>query len=377
MKIPLFKIYTDEGDIKAVNEVIKSGRDWAIGPKIEEFEKAVAKYVGAKYALSFNSGTSGLHALMLAYGFLPEDEIIVPAFTFIATANSPIFVGAKPVFAEIENETFSLNPEDVEKKITPRTKAIMVVQYGGCAGRIKEIKRIAKEHNLILIEDAAESLGAEVDGKKVGTFGDSAMFSFCAPKVITTGEGGIVVTDNKNIYEKIKLIRSHGRLETANYFASLAFMDYVSLGYNFRMSNITAALGLSQLKKIEKIIKMRKKNAYYLTSKLSGVEEIYLPIEPENYRHIFQMFTIRTSDKKIRDALKEYLNKKGIMAKIYFPSIHLYDFYRKRFGFKNGDLPATEKISDCVLTLPMYPELNKKQMDYMASAIKIFFKTKL
>jgi dTDP-4-amino-4,6-dideoxygalactose transaminase len=372
MKIPLFKIYTDKSDIAAVADVIKSGRDWAIGPHIEEFEKSVAKYTGAKYAAAFSSGTSALHALMAAYGFKQGDEIIVPSFTFIATANAPLFVGAKPVFAEIEGDTFGLRPEDVEKKITKKTKAIMVVHYGGCACKIKEIKKIAEKHKLILIEDAAESLGAEVGGKKVGTFGDSAMFSLCAPKVITTGEGGIIITGNKDIYEKIKLIRSHGRLETANYFNSSSYMDYISLGYNFRMSNITAALGLSQLKKIEKIIQMRIKNARYLSSKLSGFPEILLPEEPKNYRHIFQMYTIKAGNKKNRDVLKDYLNKKGIMAKIYFAPIHLTDFYKKSFGFSKGILPATENLSDVVLTLPMYPELTKKEMDYIAQEIKSF-----
>ncbi len=373
MQIPLFKIYTDKSDVKAVSDVIKSGKDWAIGPKIEEFEKAVAKYVGTNYALAFNSGTSALHSLMLAYGFGPGDEIIVPAFTFIATANSVLFAGAKPVFAEIEGEMFGLDPKDVESKITKNTKAIMVVHYGGCACKIKEIERIAKKHKLLLIEDTAESLGAEVGGKKVGTFGDSAMFSFCAPKVITTGEGGVIVTNNKDVYEKMKLARSHGRLETANYFTSSAYMNYVSLGYNFRISNISAALGISQLKKIEKIINMRRKNARYLTSKLSGLSEISLPQEPKDYRHIFQMYTIKVGNKKIRDELKDYLNKIGIMAKIYFSPIHLTDFYKKSFGFSKGSLPATENLSDVVLTLPMYPELAEKEIDYMVQKIKNFF----
>lgn len=374
MKIPLFKIYTDKNDISAVTKIIKSGKDWAIGPQIAEFEKAIAKYTGSKYAAVFSSGTSALHALMIACEFVKDDEIIVPAFTFIATANSPLFVGARPVFAEIEGETFGLDPADVEKKITKKTKAIMVVHYGGCSCKIKKIKEIAKKHNLILIEDAAESLGAEIGGKKVGTFGDSAMFSFCAPKVITTGEGGVIVTDNKDIYEKIKLVRSHGRLEVANYFTTAAYMDYVSLGYNFRMSNINAALGIAQLKKIEKIIQMRRKNSSYLTSKLSGLPIVSLPKEPAGYRHIFQMYTIKVSDKKTRDDLKNHLNNKGIMAKVYFPPIHLTDFYKKSFGFAEGDLPVTENLSDRVLTLPMYPELSKKEMDFVSAEIKNFFK---
>jgi len=371
----LFKIYTDKKDIKAVTDVVKSGMNWAIGPRIEEFEKAVAKYVGAKYALAFNSGTSGLHSLMLAYGFSEGDEIIVPSFTFIATANSPLFVKAKPVFAEIESKTFGLDPDDVERKITTKTKAIIAVHYGGCACQIEKIKKIAEKHKLILIEDAAESLGAKAGNKKVGTFGDAAMFSFCGPKVITTGEGGVVITNNKDIFEKMKLIRSHGRLETENYFSSTGYLDYVDLGYNFRISNITASLGLSQLSKIGKVISMRQKNAQYLSKKLSGFKAIILPMAPENYSHIFQMYTIIVAGgKTVRDNLKDFLNKKGIMSKVYFNPIHLSKFYTEKFGYKAGDLPETEKISDQVLTLPMYPDLTKKEMNYIADEIKSFFR---
>lgn len=373
MKIPLFKIYADSKDAKAVVEVIKSGMNWAIGPKIEEFESAVAKYVGVRYALAFNSGTSAMHALMLAFSFKPGDEIIVPSFSFIATANAPFFVGAKPVFAEIESNTFGLDPEDVEKKITKKTKAIMPVHYGGNCCRIEEIRKIAKKHKLILIEDAAEALGAKVKNKKAGSFGDAAIFSLCAPKIITTGEGGIAVTNDRRIYEKLKLIRSHGRLEAANYFESSLPMDYIQLGFNFRISNISAALGISQLAKIEKIIKMRQKNARYLFKKLADLDNIILPQPLSGNYHIFQMFTIIVKGgKNDRDSLKKHLNGRGIMAKIYFDPIHLSHFYRAS-GYKKGNLPKTEEISAQVLTLPMYPGLSKKEIDFMASEIKKFF----
>jgi len=372
--IPLFKIFWDKKDVESVTEVIKSGANWAIGPKIEEFEKAVSAYVGTKYALAFNSGTSALHALMIAYGFGPGDEIIVPAFSFIATANSPVFVGAKPVFAEIEDVTFGLDPKDIEKKITKKTKAIMPMHYGGSACQIGEIKKIADKNNLILIEDAAESLGTKVGKKMVGTFGDSAMFSFCGPKVITTGEGGVIVTNNKEVYEKMKMVRSHGRLETENYFTTSDYMDYVELGYNFRMSSITAALGISQLGKIDKVIKMRRENASYLTNKLSGMKEITTPNARKGGFVSYQMYTIKLRDgKKTRDMLKDYLNKAGISAKVYFEPIHLSKFYRDKFGFKKGDLFVTENISGEVLTLPMYPSLTKKEMDYIVKNIKTFF----
>ena len=374
--IPLFKIYWDKKDTKAVNQVIESGRDWAIGAKIEEFETKLAKYVGAKYAVAFNSGTSGLHALLIAAGITEGDEVIVPSFTFIATANACLMVGAKPVFAEIENETYGLSPADVEKKITPKTKAIMVVHYGGLGCNIEEIKKIADKHHLLLLEDAAESLGAKVNGKNVGTFGLASMFSFCGPKVITTGEGGMIATDSKDIADKLKLLRSHGRAEVANYFSSSEYMDYVQLGYNFRMSNITAALGVSQLEKIGKIISLRQKNANYLAKKLAGVKQIMLPATPKGFTHIYQMFTIYIEGgSKVRDGLQSHLNKKGIGAKVYFYPIHLTSFYRNDYGYKKGDLPQTEKISDSVLTLPLYPGLTKKEMDYMAKEVIEFFKT--
>jgi len=373
-KIPLFKIYWDREDVKAVSKVIKSGRNWATGEYVDKFERGVAKYVSARYAISFNSGTSALQSLMIALGIGPGDEVIVPSFSFIATANVPLFVRAVPIFAEIESETYGLDPKDVEKKITKKTKAIMPVHYGGCACKIKELKKIARKHKLLLIEDAAESLGAQIGNKKVGSFGETAMFSFCAPKVITTGEGGVIVTNFKEIYEKLKLLRSHGRAESADYFSSAEYMDYLKLGYNFRMSNILASLGISQLKKLNKIIKLRKQKARYLSEKLSKIEEIRLPGFPKGYSHIYQIYTIYIKKGKgLRDALKEHLNKKGIMAKVYFPCIHLTKFYRKKFGCKKGDLPITEKISESVLTLPMYPDLKRKEIDFIVKEIKNFF----
>ncbi len=231
-KIPLYKVYWDKSDVKAVTKVIKRGTYWAVGPEIEEFERVVANYVGVKYGVSFNSGTSALHAVLLAYGIRQGDEVIVPSFTFIATANAPLFVGAKPVFADMEDSTFGLDPNDVERKITKKTKAIMPIHYGGLPCRIEELKKIADEYDLLLIEDAAESIGASINGRKVGSFGNAAMFSFCGNKVITTGEGGIILTNSGEIYERLKLIRSHGRLESEPYFMTTKMLDYIMLGYN-------------------------------------------------------------------------------------------------------------------------------------------------
>jgi len=368
----LFKIYWDKEDVRAVKNAIEKGMFWAIGPNIEEFEKGISEYIGAKYSLVFNSGTSALHAALLAHGIGNDDEVIVPSFTFIATANAPFFVGAKPVFADIEEDTYGLDPEDVKEKITKKTKAIIPVHYGGCPCLIRELRGIAKDNDLVLIEDAAEAFGAMVNGKKAGTFGDAAVLSFCQNKVITTGEGGAIVTDSKEMCEKLKLIRSHGRLENGDYFTSPEYMDYVDLGYNFRMSNITAALGMAQLKKVNKIIKMRRKNAEYLTKKLSAVDEIIPPSAKKGCFHVYQMYTIRLK-RGSRDGLSKHLTRMGITAKVFFHPAHLTHFYRKKLGYR-VKLPVTEEISKQVLALPMYPSLTKQEMNYIAGAVDVFFR---
>jgi len=372
LKIPLFKIYWDKEDVQAVGNAIEKGMFWAIGPNIEEFEKRISEYIGAKYSAVFNSGTSALHAALLAHGVGDGDEVIVPSFTFIATANAPLFVGAKPVFVDIEDKTYGLDPEDVKEKITKKTKAIIPIHYGGCPCLINELRSIAKDNDLIMIEDAAEAFGATVNGKKVGTFGDAAVFSFCSNKVITTGEGGAIVTNSKEVYEKSKLIRSHGRLEGGDYFTSPKYMDYVDLGHNFRMSNITAALGMAQLKKVDKIIKMRRRNAEYLTKKLSAVDEVIPQQSPRGYFHVYQMYTIRLK-RGSRDGLSKHLTRRGITAKVFFHPAHLTSFYRKKLGY-SVRLSVTEEVSKQVLTLPMYPSLTRGEMDYIARAVETFFR---
>lgn len=372
-KVPLYKIYWDEEDLRNVTEAIERGMFWAIGPYVEKFESMVANYIGVKHAVAFNSGTSALHAILLAYDIGEGDEVIVPSFTFIATANSALFVGAKPVFADVEERTYGLDPEDVNERVSRKSKVIMPIHYGGLPCQIKELREIAEDHGLLLVEDAAESIGAGVGGKKVGSFGDASMLSFCGNKVITTGEGGMILTDSQEIYEKLKLLRSHGRLETENYFTSAEVMDYVVLGFNWRMSNITAALGVSQMKKLNEAIEMRRKNADYLTKKLSEIDGIVPSTAPNGYYHVYQMYTIKVEEgKEKRDAVRQHLTEKGIGTKIYFEPVHLTHFYRKKFGYKGGELPATEKLSEHVLALPMYPTLTREEMDYMLDSIKEF-----
>lgn len=374
MKIPLFKIYWDESDVASVANSVKRGMFWAVGPNIEKFEKLLSKYLGIKYAVVFNSGTAALHSLMIAHGIGNGDEVIVPSFTFIATCNAPLFVGAKPVFADIEEERYGLDPKDVIKKITPRTKAIIAVHYGGIACKIQELKKIAKKYHLLLIEDAAESFGAKERGKMVGTFGDSAMFSFCQTKVFTTGEGGCAITNSKAIFEKLKLIRSHGRLEDGSYLSSGNYIDYIALGYNFRMADIVAALGVAQIKKVDILIKKRQDNARYMTGILSGIKGLIIPRFPANIYNVCQEYPVQiVAGKKTRDSLRKYLFERRIGTRISFAPIHLTHFYKKVLGY-SVTLPVTEKMSAGALTLPMHPSLTKKNMDYIAKEIALFFK---
>ena len=372
-QIPLFKIYHDEDDINMVTRAVQSDMHWTNGPMVEQFEEIIASYIERKHALVFSSGTSALHAVLLAYGIGKGDEVIVPSFSFIATANAPLFVGATPVFADIEEITYGLDPTGVERKITPRTKAILPIHYGGSPCFINELGELAQRHNLLLIEDAAESLGASIEGKKVGSFGDCAILSFCANKVITTGEGGAVVTDSQDLYEKLKLLRSHGRAETANYFSSTEYMDYVSLGYNFRMSDITAAVGIAQIKKIDRIIGMRRKNAERMSDRLTRIVDININIVPDGFFHVYQLFGIRVKDgKEKRDALLSYLRDRGIMTKVYFHPVHLTYFYRCSLGY-DCNLPVTEKVADEVLTLPVHPLLKDNEIDTIVDGVASFF----
>jgi len=321
-KIPLYKIYTDEEDLNLITKIIKRGSKWAIGPEIEEFENKIKNYVGVDYCATLNSGTSALHATFLAYGLGKNDKIIAPSFSFISTINSILFVDAIPVFTDIEEDTFGLEPKKILENIDNDTKAVVPMDYGGQSCKIFEINEICKEKNVKLIEDAAEALGASVNGKKVGSISDSSIFSFCGNKVLTTGEGGAVVTNDKNIYEKIIFLRSHGRISQSNYFNDPSEPQYIQLGYNWRMSSITAGLGITQLQKLDKIIKMRQENAKFITSKLIKHKEITTPKIESNSEHIFQMYSIRVENKEKRDRLQEFLKNKKIFSKVYFSPIH-------------------------------------------------------
>ena len=368
--IPLFKMYWDQDDLDSVTNTLSFGMNWAVGPEVTQFEQELSEYIGTKYCLTFNSGTSALHAALLAHGIGNGDEVIVPSFTFIATANAPLFVGARPVFADIEERTLGLDPEDVLEKITPQTKAIIPIHYGGCPCMIRELREIADDHNLILVEDAAEAFGASINGQKVGTFGDSAMLSFCQNKIITTGDGGAMVTESRDLYEKMKLVRSHGRLETADYFSSCDTMDYVTLGYNFRLSNIAASLGRAQLRKVDDIIRMRKDIANrYLDQCTSNKVDITSLSPPDEYDNVYQLFSVRVPN---RDGLMKHLTEKGIMSKIYFAPVHQTHYYQKVLGYTDS-LPVTEKNSRDIISLPMYPGMPQQDVDTIVIEMAKFY----
>lgn len=375
-KIPLYKIYTDDEDVNLITKTIKRGTQWAIGPEIEEFENSIKNYVGCEYCVTLNSGTSALHAALLAYGLGKNDEVIVPSFSFIATANSVLFVDAKPTFADIEESHLGLDPISIKQKITPKTRAVIPVDYAGLPSKIFEIKKISEENNIMLIEDAAEAIGASINGKKIGSIAESSIFSFAGNKILTTGEGGAVVTNSREIYEKTKLIRSHGRADRVNYFNNPQESQYLQLGYNWRMSSLTAAIGISQIKKLDKIIKMRKDNAKYLSLHLSKFKEIKVPSEPHGYDNTFQFYTVRLPNKKIRDNLHEHLTRNSVFSKVYFNPIHLTAFYREKFGYAQGMLPITEKVSQEVLTLPLYPNMTSEEKEYLVDTISSFFESK-
>ena len=356
MNVPLYKTYSDESDVEAVSGVIRRQTRWAEGPSVERFEADLCSHLSAPGALACNSGTAALHMALLAIGVKHWHEVIVPSFTFIATANAVRYTGAHPTFADIEEDTYGLDPKDVAAKIVPgRTKAIIAVHPYGRPCKIREIADIARRNSIALIEDACEALGAKVDGMPVGKFGVAAAFSFCANKVISTGEGGALVTSDKYLYDRARIIRSHGRDKGGVNQGEAE--SYVSLGYNYRMSDMAGALGASQLVKIEKLIAMRRQVAQWYCQRLG------LEYHPES---VYQLFTIRTTK---RDALMRHLRENGIGCKVYFNPIHLTEFYR-RYTWKPPILPVTERVSPEVLSLPMYPALTEAEVDYVCQKVK-------
>lgn len=374
-KYPLFDIYWDENDIEKVTNVIRRGSYWATGPEIREFEEQLEKYFNSQFVVTFNSGTSALHAALLAYG-ITSGEVILPSLSFISTANCVILAGAKPIFSEIEEESIGLNSEDVIERITDKTRAIIPMHYGGRVCKcLKTLKEIAEDNNLILIEDNAESFGAKIGNDFAGTIGNAGMLSFCQNKIITTGEGGAICTNDEKVYEKLLLIRSHGRVEQpgTNYFSNIYEMDYVEIGYNYRISTLSAALGISQLEKIDRIIELRRARGKYYDKNLIDIPEIEIIPELHGFKNVYQLYSILLKTPEKRTDLQEYLLKNNIYTKIYFYPIHLKSFYRRKYGYKEGYLPITESISNRLISLPFSLRFTDDDQDYIINKIRDFF----
>ena len=372
-KIPLFKIYWDNEDVELVSEAIKKGMFWAIGSNIDTFEKKISECIGSKYAITFNSGTSALHAALLAYGISKDDEVIVPSFTFIATANAPLFVGARPVFADnVSTENLNISPEEIEKKITKKTKAIIVMHYGGYPCNMKAIMGIAKRHGLYVIEDAAHAPGAEYHGKKCGLIGDVGCFSFFSNKNLVTGEGGMTVTRNRTLAERIQRMRSHGMeaLSWDKYRGRLSSYDIGGLGYNYRTTDIQSALGLVQLKKLDRNNRKRKRLVETYLNGLEKIEEISIPFSKLKGHPSYHLFPILVAHHIDRNKVMERLRRFGIQTSVHYPPVHLFSFYRTRFGFRRGMLPQTEGVSRREVTLPLHPRMAEGDVKWIAEKVR-------
>ena len=346
--------------MEAVERVLRSGR-LAQGLQVEEFEALFASYIGSKYAIATSSGTAALHIALLASGIGNGDEVITTPFSFIATANAILFCGAKPVFVDIDKDTFGLDPSLIRARITSKTKAVLPVHLYGQPCDMKEILRICRERNLILLEDACQAHGAEYRGQKVGSFGIGC-FSFYPTKNMTTGEGGMITTDNGDIAERARMIRSHGQKER--------YIHEV-LGYNYRMTDIAAAIGICQLKKLDEFNRQRIEHARFLSERLDKITGLSVPFIAPDVKHVFHQFTIRvTRDFRMsRDELKQKLKDKGIVTEVYYPlPIHKQPVY-KELGY-NASLPNAEKACAEVLSLPVHPLLTEEELDYIVETIK-------
>lgn len=355
--IHIAKPQMGEEEKQAVLEVLDSGMI-AQGPRVKAFEEGFAAMCGVQHAVATSSGTTALHVALLAHGIGPGDEVITSSFTFIASANSVLFTGAKPVFVDIDPATFNLDPAQIEAAITPRTKAIMPVHLFGLTCDMDAIMEIATRHRLVVIEDACQSHGAEYKGKRAGSFG-TGTFSLYPTKNITSAEGGMITTDDETIAESCRVIRQHGMRR--RYY-------HDELGFNFRMTDVHAAIGLAQLGKLERFNAARIANAAYLSANLKGV---VTPAVPAGYRHVFHQYTLRVKDGQ-RDALAQHLTANGVGNMVYYPvPIHQQTFYVNELGYAVR-LPETERAAAEVLSLPVHPALSQADLETIVAAVNSF-----
>lgn len=368
--IPIAKPSIGPEEIRAVTRVLKSGQ-LSLGPVHKEFEARFAKYIGTKHACTVSSGTAGLHLAMIAAGIGPGDEVITSPFSFIASSNGILYVGAKPVFVDIDPVSYNMDAAKVEKAVTKKTKAILVVHIFGQAADMGPIMRIAKKYKLAVIEDACESIGATYKGKPVGTFGESSVFAFYPNKQMTTGEGGMVVTDSDRVQALMKSLSNQGRN------ADMQWLDHVRLGYNYRMDEMSAALGLEQLKKLNRFIAERRRIAsWYEKAFAKHAGLVQVPQTAPGNTHTYFVYVVQLLHPNVkRDEIIARLKGEGIGSKTYLPSIHLFRFYREQFGFHRGDFPVSEQISDRALALPMFVGLTQNEVARVASTLIRLLKT--
>ncbi len=375
MMVPYGHQWLDKEDIKAVVEVLRS--DWLTqGSKIKEFEDSLCRYTGARYAVVVSSGTAALHVASLAAGISAGDEVITSPITFVATANAVIYCGGRPVFADVQNDTINIDPIEIKKKINKRTKAIIPVHFAGHPCDLKEISQIAKERNLILIEDAAHALGAEYKGEKIGScrYSDMAVFSFHPVKTITTGEGGAVLTNRKDLYEKLLILRNHGitkdRIKFINRNDGTWYYEMQELGFNYRLTDFQCALGISQLKKIERFIKRRREIVKIYQSELSKLEDFVLPIERSYVKSAWHLYAIRLKNrlKRKRKVIFDHLRKNNLWVQVHYIPVYRHPYYQKKYS-SNDKCSVAEDYYQTEISLPLYPAMKTSEIQYVINII--------
>lgn len=371
--IPYGKQWIDNDDIKAVVKTLKS--DWITQGKIvEKFEKLLSSYVNSKYAVVFSSGTAALHSAYFAAGVEKATEIITSPLTFAATANAAVWQGAKVVFADINETTGNIDPSGVEAEITKKTRAIVAIDYAGLPADFEKLKKIARKHNLILIEDASHSLGATYKGIKVGSISDLTTFSFHPVKIITTGEGGAVTTNNKKYYQRLLMFRNHGIVKDRKLFLKKKsapwYYEMQELGLNYRLTDFQAALGISQLTKIEKFISLRRKQAEFYSKEFKYLDKVLLPSEILQSRSAWHLYVIRLlGGKAVQRKVFEALKKKHIQTQIHYVPVYWHSYF-KNMGYKLGLCPKAEKWYESCLSLPLFPKLKKSEQLKVINTIK-------
>lgn len=367
--IPYGKQNIDNEDIKEVVKALRSNY-LTQGPKVVEFEQQLAKYCGAKYAVACSNGTTALHLAYLAANLKKDDEVITTPNTFAATTNMVMALGAKPVFCDIRLDNFNIDESQIEKLITKRTKVIVPVHFSGQPCAMEEIKKIAKKHKLLVIEDACHALGAEYKGHKIGDcfFSDMALFSFHPVKSITTGEGGAILTNNIKMYKRMILLRNHGIFKDKK-----GKNVMVELGYNYRITDIQCALGISQLKKVDEFMDKRRQVISWYREELRDVKEIHVPIELSTNHSSWHILVVLTRKASDRDKLAVYLKEKGIGVNFHYPAVYSHPYYRKN-GFSKTNLTNMELYHRSCITLPCFPGLKKNEVKYVVDSIRDFYK---